>query len=242
MIHTKDNKIDEIIAKDFLAALVFEKYDIDYCTQGNRILSEVCDSKSDEILSEINNLKNHDFYRLNEWEPDLLCDYIKNIHHEYLKKSFSKCISKLKSIVMENRKSEDIQSVMKQIQLEFEIHIRKVEKLLFPYIKKLSESNRKKENYEVPPFGSVLELIKVIKKEHSDEAMQLKKLIDDFRNEPVKSNQSDKKEELYMEMKELLLDFHYHIHLENNMLFPKTIALEKKLKRHFKINNQKSKK
>ncbi|MBV6478304.1 MAG: Iron-sulfur cluster repair protein YtfE [Ignavibacteria bacterium] len=239
MNHTKDDRINEIISKDYLSSLVLEKYDIDYVKHKNKKLSEVCNTGLNEILMEINNLKNHDFYRLKEWEPGLLCDYIVNVHHGYLKKSFLKCISKMKALFSEGKKNSDILKEIKQIYSELEIHFKKEEKMLFPYIKELSEINKKMEKYEVPPFGSISDLIKVIKKEHSEMGVRFKKNIDAFKNEPAKSNQSIKKEELYGELKVLLLDFLYHIHLENNMLFPKAIVQEKKLKRHFKINNKK---
>lgn len=242
MIYTKDNRLADIVIKDFKAALIFEKYEIDYCNEGNKKLSEVCNSNTNDVLSEINELKNHDFYRMDEWDPEFLCEYIVHIHHSYLKKRFLLCISKMKSLAAENKLLEGILCELRQLYSDIEIHIRKEEKLLFPYIAKLSETYRRKDIYEVPPFGSVSDLIKVIEKEHSNEGSRFRNLLIEFNKAAVNSKKNGKESELYGLMKELLSDFHYHMHLENNMLFPKTISLEKKLKRHSKINNQKSKK
>ena len=109
-------------------------------------------------------------------------------------------------------------------------------KMLFPYIKNLAEINRKRLNVQFPPFGTVGNPIKVMETEHEEVGGlmgKINKLSNGF-NPPEDACTTYKV--LYQELKEFEDDLHVHIHLENNILHPKAIELEKNLNKHLPNN------
>jgi len=184
------------------------------------------------------NINKHD-----EWSLDFLCDYIISNHHAYLKKSILQILSNLKKLSREKGSvNGSYRMKLKKLFDDIEIHMNKEEKLLFPYIKKLVNMDKRNEEYEIPPFGSVSDLIKVIEKEHRDEGKELGRLSRIWKENNSSMNHSEPEFATAEMLEAMISDFIYHIHLENNILFPKSIILEKKLKRITKLNKSKIKK
>lgn len=245
MTFTKENTIAEIVINNQKAAMIFENYSIDYSNAGKRKLSEVCLFNTDKLLKKINKLNGSGINKLNDWSPDFLCDYIVSNHHNYIKKVFPVLISKAKSSARNRMVEKNTVEVLMQLHSDFEIHMNKEEKLIFPYIKKLVKTDIENKNFEIEPFGSVSGLIKVMLREHLNADEQLRNLISDIisdikRTEKDHSNEKEMNEFMKL-LKEFETDFHFHIHIENNILFPKSIILERKLKRKILNNNSKLK-
>lgn len=127
--------------------------------------------------------------------------------------------------------SGDVIDHLDQLNVDFEFHMQKEEKLLFPYIRKMEIMINTESAFEIPPFGSILKPAEVMINEHrsaNENLKQIRNLCDDYK---LNSDENDNKKTFFELLKEFERDFHLHIHLENNLLFPKAINLEKKLKK-----------
>jgi regulator of cell morphogenesis and NO signaling len=238
MNYTSENTLTEILQKNLNAAIVFRNYNLNYSVEGRKTIKDVCrfaGIKPEKVLTDLKSLsdKNTEYNKVYDWSTDFLCEYIESNHHKYVRKILPKIINKAKFLVKYDLFEKDVLNRIQHIRNDFEIHMQKEERLLFPYIKKMNIILKEKSEYEIPPFGSIVNLIKVIDKEHSIAGNALDKI--KFLCNGYKSNNSDnlKKKILYEYLNEFDLDFHMHIHLENNILYPKSILLEKKLNKLF---------
>lgn len=189
---------------------------------------------NDTLNYQINN--NTEYLKVNDWRLNFLCDYIETNHHEYIRKVMPKILSAGKALSRKNIIGVDDYRDLLQFSIELEIHLQKEERLLFPYIKKINSVFDNKEEYEIPPFGSIANLIKVIEKEHRNVNGILLKVKNACCNFKIKSTDVPDKKAFYELMNEFDSDFQMHVHFENDILFPKSISLEKKLKKIFLKN------
>jgi regulator of cell morphogenesis and NO signaling len=126
----------------------------------------------------------------------------------------------------------DLQNIYKMFSViykDLKQHMLKEEQILFPYIKQLIALREAGSKSETPYFGKIDNPICMMENEHKsalDKFDELKRKTNNF-IAPDISNQASKK--FFNELKNFGKDLHIHIHLENNLLFPKAIALEKKM-------------
>jgi len=241
----KENTIGEIVAQNFRAAQVFEKLGLDFCCGGKKTISEACEKSglnAENVVNELNNSlengkmletggsKGPDF---NSWELDFLVDYIINTHHIYVMKALPNIFAHAEKVASRHGENHpevnSIFDLFSNLKEELEAHLQKEEKMLFPYIKSLV--NLKKNNVEMqyPPFGTVKNPVNVLEHEHENagEILGLLKTLSNNYSTPEDACTTYKV--LYSELNEFESDLHTHIHLENNILFPKAIKLEKEL-------------
>jgi regulator of cell morphogenesis and NO signaling len=246
MNHTSD-KSSAVTFRDISkAAISLRNYDLNFGVTGRKILRDaenLSGNKSGKNLVNLKNLKDIgiDYIKVDDWSMDFLCDFIESNHHKYIRKIMPKILTAGK--VNSGKKHNDDVLIKELIQLnnELEIHMQKEEKLLFPYIKNLIKILNEKAIFEIPPFGSIQNLIKVIEKEHIAADMYLIKIKNLCGRNVTGNNDLRNKKLICNYMIEFESDFHFHIYLENNILFPKAISLEKKLKK-ISINLKKYKK
>lgn len=238
MNYTISNTLTEIVLNNLKAAFIFQNYNLNYSTEGKKTLKEACSFagiKPAVILNDLKKLNgmNSDYLKVNEWRIDFLCDYIESNHHKYIRKMLPKIIAEAKILTKKKIIPASLSKELKKMSIDFETHMQKEERLLFPYIKKMNTIFNEKSEYEIPPFGSVANPVKVLEKEHSlaNSALnKIKKLCGGYKTVP---NDDINMNKFYEYMKEFETDFHLHIHFENNVLFPKAVAMEKKLKKLF---------
>ncbi len=239
MLIQKESKIGEIVTSNFHAAQVFEKYGLDFCCGGKKTIEEACQNKGispDELintLSKIDEKGNRDMADFNSWKPDFLIDYIVNNHHGYVNRSLpviKEHADKVASKHNENHPEvETIARLFSEIKNELETHMQKEERMLFPYIKHLIEIESFRREASYPPFGTIQNPIRMMEAEHDAAGnimAEIKKLSSSY---TPPDDACTTYRVLYGELKEFEDDLHVHIHLENNILFPKAIELEKKL-------------
>ncbi|MBK9332566.1 MAG: DUF542 domain-containing protein [Ignavibacteria bacterium] len=232
-----NRKITDIVNRNFNSVDLFEKYNLNYSIHGNSTLAKVCRENKispEHLMSEIHKLNtNISFhFKFNEWDIAFLCDYITANHHSYIKKIFPVIIKKGK--YLENKKliKKGITDKLNLIHSDFLIHMKKEEKLLFPQIKKINISDLADGLYEVPPFGSISMPVRVMFKEHETAFENLSEVKDECNNFNFDKQENDHKSEFYRFLKEFETDLRLHVHLENNILYPKAIKTEKKLLKH----------
>lgn len=226
--------VGEIAASDWRKADVFRKYGIDFCCGGKKSLDEACaESNVDKakLESELNHVKSVSASRplpFNEWGLDFLADYIVNTHHSYVKKSLPDIRSyayKVSAVHGEfHPEVKDVHRLVEDLNEELMSHLGKEESILFPYIKKLVSGEAATSSCN---FGSVANPIAVMEHEHDSAGEILKQIKELTSGYKVPADACASYNLLYRMLEEFETDLHTHIHLENNILFPKALKLEK---------------
>ena len=232
--------VGEMAAKDLRKAEVFKKFGIDFCCGGKKTLKQACEEKGlDLVLLEeaLNNTTNTagpamDF---NRWQPDFLVDYIFNQHHQYYYNE-APVISDLLSKVLsrhgnQHPELQEINSLFIQLTGELNVHFLKEEKIVFPFIKALMQGNSTGDLSVLNAHASLKAPIQIMESDHEAAGEVLAEIQKITTNYTPPADACNSFQFLYFKLKELDEDLHQHIHLENNILFPKTLALEKQLRK-----------
>ncbi|MDO4230245.1 MAG: iron-sulfur cluster repair di-iron protein [Capnocytophaga sp.] len=234
----KEKTIGEIVADDFRAAAIFKKYGIDFCCKGGISITEACGKKNiDEnlLINDLNAIPKGNDQNLNvtDWPLDLLANYIMRMHHSYIREKTPYLLQFLDKLcrVHGDRHPEllEINQLFTESAYDLENHLEKEENILFPFIGKLVEAKENNQPSPVGHFGTVANPIAMMKHEHSAEGERFEKIatLTDGYNPPADACNTYRV--TFAMLKEFEENLHQHIHLENNILFPKAIALEAQL-------------
>jgi len=237
-IDNSENSIGEMVAEDYRKAEVFKKFGIDFCCGGKDSLDYTCKRKGIDVgevkqaLKKLDNRQtNHPSQDYNNWQLDFLCDYIMNTHHKYVNDALPQLdeySSKVARVHGDfHPEVVEIDRHYREVANELRMHMQKEEGLLFPYIKQLVNAKRRGESIPTPPFGSVRNPIKMMEMEHESAGGALQAINELSRGYNPPDEACNTYKVFYAKLQEFEQDLHQHIHLENNLLFPKAIALEK---------------
>lgn len=235
---TKENIIGEIVTKDYRTAAVFEKFGLDFCCNGNRTVaaaSQEAGIDPEKLISEITQLPQTGTAAIdyNSWPLDLLADYIEKKHHRYVAGKIPVLQGYLDKIsrVHGDRHPElfEIKELFTGCAGELSAHMKKEELILFPYIRKMMEATHSGTAGLTAPFGTVQNPVRAMMHEHDTEGERFRKIaaLSDQYTPPADG--CNTYHITFALLKEFADDLHLHIHLENNILFPKAIALEQEL-------------
>ncbi len=236
--NTDNLTLSQIVRDDFHAAKVLEKYHLDFCCKGNRLFGEACKEKglsSNEILAEIENQKSaiKNGIKFDQWELDFLVEYIINSHHKYIKENGPGIGAHIEKVAIVHGKNHpetiDIAKLYSIIHKDLKQHLMKEEEILFPYIKYLVKVKTGNAPLETPYFRTIANPIKMIEAEHQSAGDIFEQIRNITNNYAIPEDACNTYRLSYNELNEFELDLHQHVHLENNILFPKAIELEKKL-------------
>ncbi len=238
MVDIDSKTVAEIVTENIKTADVFKKNGIDFCCGGNVKVQEICEKKGVDfniIKEELQHINtgtsiDHDF---NSWDLDFLADYIINTHHKYVVKANDLIIQYSDKVakVHGHHYTEvvEINKLFHSIADELKTHMHKEEMILFPHIKELAIAKRNNTKVAPSPFGTIQNPINMMEAEHDgagDIIKQITKLSNNFIPPEGACNTF---RALYAKLEEYQNDLFQHIHLENNILFPKAIALEEEL-------------
>lgn len=236
----KETTIGELVAKDYRKAQVFKKFGIDFCCGGKKTLSEVCNKKGIDIHRVEDELKNVDQQsqrtgdNYQNWELDFMCDYIINTHHNYVRESipFLSEISQKVARVHGEHHPElvKVAEVFSGIAADLSMHLMKEENILFPYIKEMVLAKKTGMSLPQSQFGQVANPISVMEQEHEGAGEDLSEIRELTNNYDVPADACTSYRILFKKLEEFEDDLHQHVHIENNILFPKAIELEKQFK------------
>lgn len=236
---TENNIIGELVAQNYRTSTVFKKYKIDFCCNGNRSIAEACQNNaidSHVLIGELEDVSQYSPHtqaiNFMAWPLDLLIDYIEKKHHRYVESTIEQIVPFLTKIasVHGDKHPEllEIRQLFAESTSDLTAHMKKEEMVLFPYIRHLVQSNPTTKQLQVP-FGTVQNPIQMMMHEHDTEGerfRQIARLSNDYT--PPKDACNTYKV-TYALLQEFEDDLHQHIHLENNILFPKAIELEKNI-------------
>ena len=239
MENLRNKTVGEIVKLDFRAADVFSSYGIDFCCGGKISVADACAANgTDEsrVISELEALQYrtgataHDF---DSWNIGFLTDYIINTHHQYVSKAIPQILPLAQKVAevhgANHREVIRICELFQQLANELQMHMQKEEMVLFPYIKKLVEAESAGGCLDGGCFGSIASPISVMEQEHETAGIILKQLYSQSGGYTAPEDACNTFRVLYGKLKEFEDDLHIHIHLENNILFPKSIELEQAL-------------
>lgn len=230
---TEQTIVGELVAKDYRTASVFKKQGIDFCCAGNRTIAEACAKKSIdpalviETLEEIINKTNNPVADYNTWPLDLLADYVEKKHHRYVEEKIVEIVPFLNKVasVHGDRHPEllEVQQLFRGCVEELTSHMQKEEQILFPFVRQLATGKSVQ-----APFGSVQNPINMMMHEHTAEGERFRRIVELTDNYTPPADACNTYKVTFALLQEFEEDLHLHIHLENNIMFPRTIALEAK--------------
>ncbi|MGV3539223.1 MAG: iron-sulfur cluster repair di-iron protein [Rufibacter sp.] len=236
---TEEESIGELVAKDFRKAQVFKKYGIDFCCGGKKSISQVCEEKGidpEVVERELNALPDAKATAQNDfdnWDLSFLADYIVNVHHKYVREAIPALYEYTNKIarVHGSRHPELLQVAKHFVNVanELESHMPKEERVLFPFIKQLNEAKQKGEKLVRPAFGSIQNPINMMEMEHEAAGGELEAIRTLTNNFELPADACATYQVAFAKLQEFEEDLHRHIHLENNILFPKALELEKEI-------------
>lgn len=234
----ESNIIGELVAQDYRAASVFKKHGIDFCCQGNRTIQDACEAKNIDVstviadLNEANKTSKESSIDYQSWPMDLLVDYIEKKHHRYVENKTQEIKPYLDKIcrVHGDRHPEllEINNLFNEAAGELAAHMKKEELILFPFVRKIAKAKQENAKLEAPHFGTVENPIQMMMHEHNTEGERFRKIENLSNNYTPPIDACNTYRVTFALLKEFEADLHMHIHLENNILFPKAIDLEKK--------------
>ncbi len=236
---SEQKTVAEVVKENIKAAHIFKKHGIDFCCGGGITIEQACAKNGvdyailgkelEEIDENISKAYNYD-----NWDINFLTDHILNIHHKYVEESIPILLqyaAKVANVHGHHYKEVvEINNLVIDVAKELAVHMKKEELILFPFIKQLYIADKKKSKPDLPLFGSVNNPIELMQNEHEN-AGDIFKLIAKLSNNYTPPEEAcNTFRALYAKLDEFEQDLHLHIHLENNILFPKTIQLEQKLR------------
>lgn len=236
---TLEKTIGEIVAEDFRSAAVFKKYGIDFCCKGNRSIEEASAAKkinAQNIYDDLEKINNAASgtpdYRT--WPLDLLADYVEKVHHRYIEEKTPALLQFLNKIakVHGGRHPElhQVYELFEESAKDLAAHLKKEELILFPFIRKMIAAERDNKPLDAASFGSVENPVEMMKDEHQAEGERFEKIAELTDNYTIPADGCSTYQVSFKMLQEFESDLHKHIHIENNILFPAAIALEKKLR------------
>jgi regulator of cell morphogenesis and NO signaling len=236
---TTEKTVRELALENPAATRVFEKLGIDYCCGGNKSLDEACRAanlNTNQVLDslEMAGQSARAVQKDRNWQTEALADliaHIKNTHHKYTREEIARLgplFDKVCSVHGKNHPELlQIRGVFQGLAQELTTHLMKEEMVLFPYIVRMEESVLQREPVLPPPFGSVQNPVSMMEHEHDSAGNALRAMRAASNNYSAPDDACVSYQTLYKALAELETDLHRHIHLENNILFPRAVAMEK---------------
>lgn len=231
MHQTLDTRaVGHIVAEDWRTAAVFERFGIDFCCGGRQTVAEACRSAGVEVaqveqaLAAIDDDAEGD--EVAQWPITRLVAHIEQTHHAYVREALPRIsgyLAKLERVHgARHPELAVIASTVEALARELLQHMTKEERILFPYIRELATQQRR----EGSPFGTVENPIRMMEREHAEAGAlirEIRVLTDDYAAPP---DGCVTYRVCFQELAQFERDLHRHVHLENNILFPRAIALE----------------
>ena len=239
MSATTEKTVRELALENATATRVFEKLGIDYCCGGNKSLEEACRTANlniDQVLDSLEMAEQsaHTAQKDRDWQVEPLADliaHIKNTHHNYTREEIARLgplFDKVCSVHGNNHPELlQIRGLFQGLTQELTTHLMKEEMVLFPYIVRMEEAAIEKEPLVPAPFGTVQNPVSMMEHEHDSAGNALRAMREASNGYSAPADSCVSYQTLYKTLAAFETDLHQHIHLENNILFPRAAAMEK---------------
>jgi regulator of cell morphogenesis and NO signaling len=223
--------VGEIVANNFRTAEIFKNAGIDFCCGGKKSLSESCIEKGidlkiiQEKLIEAELLPVEFSQNFKEWDINFLCDYIVNTHHKFVLKNLPELAfytMKIASVHGDNHPElKEIEEIFAKIKEELSQHLKNEEEVLFPAIKEAIANNSSEAK------SKIISEIARMSDEHEFAGGAMDRINDISKNYALPIDACNTYQVTFKLLKQFEDDLHVHVHLENNILYPKALSLTK---------------
>ena len=230
--------LSQIVNEQHQTASVFEKYNLNYCCKGKRSLQVACNENNVPVNVVVEALENIYSAKTNELDFNSiklyqLADYIVHTHHSYIKKEMPQILSWLEKVASKHGSMYSelykISELFVELSNEMNHHMHNEETILFPRIKQLEQNGFEPVPFDIKHYQYLQ--LPIIDMEDDDEEAddkmaEIRKLTNNY-TPPADSCTTFKL--LYASLQAFEIDLHQYVHLENNILFPKALILEKQI-------------
>jgi regulator of cell morphogenesis and NO signaling len=231
--------VGEIAAEMPSATREFEKLGIDYCCGGSRTLGEACAEAKISIDEALARLESSGAAvqpkESKDWQNlplEALIAHITSTHHVFVREESPRIEALAAKVVGVHGTNHpelfQVQKAFSALAAELSVHLMKEEQILFPYIVRMEESAVAGEPAPPAMFGTVVNPVRMMMAEHDgagDTLRSLRSISNDYK---LPEDACISYRTLYQALQGFEFDLHQHIHLENNILFPRAVAMEAK--------------
>lgn len=241
MILGSDRTVRDVVLELPQATRVFEKLGIDYCCGGDKPLGEACATAGVKVenlermlaearQTEVQGNGSLDFQKATLGE---LVGHILDKHHVYTREEMARLEPLIEKVIAAHGENHpalrSLGGLFQQLCGDLKPHMFKEEQILFPYIVEMERSAVENRPAPFAPFGTVNNPIRMMMMEHDTVGGLLRELRSLSSNYTVPADGCISYQTLYQALEVFEKDLHQHIHLENNILFPRAIELERSL-------------
>lgn len=231
-------RVRDLALENPASTRVFERLGIDCCCGGDRSLDDACRTANlniDQVLDSLEKANQAGLAQNNDdWQVKplaALIEHIKNTHHKYTREEIARLgplFAKVSSVHGKNHPElSEMHRLFQGLAQELSGHLMKEEMILFPYIVRMEAALVGHEAIGPAPFGSVQNAVAMMEHEHDSAGNALRSMREASCGYTPPGDACVSYQTLYKALSEFEADLHQHIHLENNILFPRAIAMEK---------------
>lgn len=229
--------VKEIVKSWPSSVRLFEQYGIDYCCGGSKSLADACAAKNLDVQDLLAKLDTFADRARNSntmpWESEplsALTHYIVHTHHEFVRKEIPRLGALIEKVEARHGASHpelaSIRCNFGNLAAEMLDHMLKEEQVLFPFIEHLETSQTASTLPATTTFGSVARPVECMMREHDRAGHivhEIRQLTKDYK---VPEGACPTYRAMLDALQEFEQDLHQHVHLENNILFPRAVELE----------------
>jgi len=236
MTATEEMTVREIVASDFRTAEVFQRHGIDFCCKGNRSIEEACRSGGvnlERVLREVAAITatpGSGGPRFNSWDLSTLVTYIQVNHHEFVRRTIPVLLTHTQKVAKVHGESHtelrEVARLFTVVAEDMTSHMAKEEQILFPYIVALEEASVAGRGAPASPFGTVRNPIRMMEMEHESAGDSMARIRELTSGYAIPEGACTTYRVCLQELEAFERDLHEHVHLENNILFPRALRLE----------------
>ena len=237
----EDSIVSEIVKHNYRTADVFRRHNIEYCCSGRWPLETVCDNTGidfDELKKELDAAGrtvqvSHDL-PYHTWNVDFLTGYIINVHHYYLRNSMPVTGDIVKHFAEGHEKKypymQEVYRLFEKLREDLMPHIGYEEEIIFPYICQVVHAHENNDSYAKLLVKTLRKpLDAMLQHEHNLLEAPVFKIRELTNNYIVPEGSCVSHKVALLRLKELDNDLMQHMYLENEVLFPKALNIEKEL-------------
>jgi len=232
-----EKTVREIAVEEPSSVRVFESLGIDYCCGGKRRLTDACTHANVDLTYILNRLQSakqkEQTLPGDDWSEkplSKLTAFIVDAHHDYVRREiprieglFGKVLTRHGQAHPEIARAQELFAALSQ---ELTTHMPKEERVLFPYIERMEQAAASGATLPKPVFETVQRPIATMMSEHDEAGALLGQIRSLANNFTPPDGACPTFIALYRALEDFERDLHRHVHLENNILFPRALELE----------------
>jgi regulator of cell morphogenesis and NO signaling len=236
MNFSSETKVKDIVAANPGSTRVLEAVGVDYCCGGNNSLHDAClhaGVSEEDIMQRLRENKTDVGPGDENWTSAPLGEltrYIREKHHAYVREAIRRVSPLLARVKTKhgnnNPEIAEIEELFLKVARELIMHMQKEEQILFPYIEEVERAANGQGTVEPPFFQTMRNPIHAMMEEHDAAAALVRQIRTASAAYTPPATACASYQALYRDLQEFEADLHQHVHLENNILFPRAVEME----------------